>query len=233
MTSLSSTSLDSKVIDISWKVFILGYLIFVLVHFFFDEVFRPIRGVDVFEMLQWYMGYGASALIITGIPIFLFRLNLPKKKIIIASAVLTAFQLLITFCHLSSLWRKCQTSLLSGTTRRCALPHTSGVSSHGPSRLPCVERHADCSCLQLYQAACFSNGFSSWGLSKATRTPCSAHVYWILSRCGLGHHEWRSSFLACNNAVWNYSVLAACRPHSHRFYSQLLCIFSLREWLQE
>ena len=82
----------------------MSYIAFVLVSFLFDEVFRPMRGVDMTEMVLWYFSRGAAFLMIPGLPIFLLhrKLDSPKKTTLIFGAVLMTFSLLMTALHLTS-----------------------------------------------------------------------------------------------------------------------------------
>jgi 4-amino-4-deoxy-L-arabinose transferase-like glycosyltransferase len=104
MLNLPKSSSESKAIDISWKLFFSSYTVLALVIYFFDEVFRPMRGVGVVEMVIWYFGYSGTFLVIPGLPILLFhrKFDTPKKTTLIFGFVLMTFSLLMTGRHLSS-----------------------------------------------------------------------------------------------------------------------------------
>ena len=78
-TSFDSLSENPK--DISWSEFLLVAAATICAAYIFDELFRPIRDVENIEKLLWYVGYGASYLLLPGLVVLLTHLIAKHESI--------------------------------------------------------------------------------------------------------------------------------------------------------
>lgn len=98
--------------DISWSMFVLAAVVMNLAAYIFDEVFRPMRGVDYTEKLIWYAGgYGAAFLVMPGLVVLLVHfisrrrgkgMLRPKRTVIFWGVSLLVFTFIMTAVRLSS-----------------------------------------------------------------------------------------------------------------------------------
>ena len=106
----SVISVTNKSIDISWPKFVVVALVMDLVAFAFDEFFRPMRGVDLIEMVLWYLGYGIGFAAIPAIVVIPFvivskikgkQIGKPKLTILIWGIGLLSFNLVMNAIRFS------------------------------------------------------------------------------------------------------------------------------------
>jgi hypothetical protein len=110
MDSDVTNSVSKQSIDVSWPKFIAVALAMDLVAFLFDEIYRPMRGVDQTEMVLWYLGYGIGFAAIPAVIVVPFVVvsklkgkNTGKPKLTILSwgIGLLAFNLVMNAIRLS------------------------------------------------------------------------------------------------------------------------------------
>lgn len=88
--------------DISWKYFSIAYLGCVFTNFLFDEMLRPMRGIETIELVLWYLSYPIAFFLIPGALVTIFHFGLkwkasaPRKTILVWAVAIMVFSLSMT-----------------------------------------------------------------------------------------------------------------------------------------